>query len=349
MADKKISQLTALTGPGNSDELAIVDTGASETKKITYSNLFSGTSGAVIANTSNIATNTSSMATVQTSYDAHADDVSIHFTSNAIWTEFSNTSGAITKNTSSCATLREDLDAIGGDSWVDASSAVWSEINNASEAIIINTSSRAVIQTSYDAHADDTTIHFTNPGFFDQQTDVDHDQITNTHNLTTDIDHNQLTNYSINSHFTSDAIWSSMAFNTDEIIQASSAIINNTSNLSTHTADGTIHFTSNAIWTEFSNSSGAITYNAALSLINYFNQIGTSGAVTANTTHRKNTSNPHSAYTTQTGTASFATVKITGDQSSSGVAYAPNVVFNTTSGGVTASNYTIGSLLVVYE
>jgi Protein of unknown function (DUF2793) len=36
--------------------------------------------------------------------------------------------------------------------------------------------------------------------------DIDHDQLTNTHNLTTDIDHDQLTNYSATEHFTEASI-----------------------------------------------------------------------------------------------------------------------------------------------
>lgn len=39
MANKKISQLTSITSPDNTDVIAIVDTSANETKKITYSNL----------------------------------------------------------------------------------------------------------------------------------------------------------------------------------------------------------------------------------------------------------------------------------------------------------------------
>ncbi len=42
MADKKISQLTALTTQASADELVIVDSSASETKKITVNNLFQG-------------------------------------------------------------------------------------------------------------------------------------------------------------------------------------------------------------------------------------------------------------------------------------------------------------------
>jgi hypothetical protein len=37
--DKKISELTALTTPDNADVLAIVDTDATETKKITWANI----------------------------------------------------------------------------------------------------------------------------------------------------------------------------------------------------------------------------------------------------------------------------------------------------------------------
>lgn len=264
MADKKISELTALNGAATDDELAIVDTDATETKKITFNNLFAGASGAATANTS-------SLATIQTSYDSHSADNSIHFTSNAIWTEFTNSSGAITDNTSTLSTHTAD------NSIHFSSNAIWTEFSNTSGAITdntthssgdgsdhadvaTNTSSMSIIQTNYDAHADDSTIHFT----------------------------------------------------------------------------------SNAIWTEFTNSSGAIVDNT-------LNITGISGAVAANTTHRNDTSDPHGANTTQTGEGSFATIRITGDQSSSGTAYAPNVIFNTTSGGITASNYTIGSLLVVYE
>ena len=39
MADSKISELTALTSPASDDVLAIVDTDAGVTKKITVSNL----------------------------------------------------------------------------------------------------------------------------------------------------------------------------------------------------------------------------------------------------------------------------------------------------------------------
>lgn len=37
-------------------------------------------------------------------------------------------------------------------------------------------------------------------------TDIDHDSLTNTHNLTTDIDHDQLTNFAANEHFTEASI-----------------------------------------------------------------------------------------------------------------------------------------------
>ena len=50
MADSKISELTALTTPASDDVLAIVDTSAGVTKKITISNL--STSSEVVDDTS---------------------------------------------------------------------------------------------------------------------------------------------------------------------------------------------------------------------------------------------------------------------------------------------------------
>ena len=70
-------------------------------------------------------------------------------------------------------------------------------------------------------------------------------------------------------------------------------------------------------------------------------------------THAGDSSDPHGANLTQTGIISSGVISgakmvITGDMSVSGSAYVPNIVYNTTSGGLTASNYTIGTLLAVY-
>ncbi|MAK54903.1 MAG: hypothetical protein CML17_03510 [Pusillimonas sp.] len=50
MADKKISQLTALTTQASADELVIVDSSASQTKRITVNNLFQGIPISVLVN-----------------------------------------------------------------------------------------------------------------------------------------------------------------------------------------------------------------------------------------------------------------------------------------------------------
>ncbi len=52
MADKKISELTALgTTPANDDQFPLVDTDASTTKKVTYTNLKGGISGVIVGDT----------------------------------------------------------------------------------------------------------------------------------------------------------------------------------------------------------------------------------------------------------------------------------------------------------
>ena len=58
MANKKITELTALTTAGASDVLAIVDVaGTAETKKITTSNLLKGISGGILTQVETIVSN----------------------------------------------------------------------------------------------------------------------------------------------------------------------------------------------------------------------------------------------------------------------------------------------------
>ena len=64
-------------------------------------------------------------------------------------------------------------------------------------------------------------------------------------------------------------------------------------------------------------------------------------------THSADSSDPHGANLSQTNLL-IASAAITGDNAASAAAYVPNIVYNTTSGGITASNYPIGTLLVVY-
>lgn len=69
--------------------------------------------------------------------------------------------------------------------------------------------------------------------------------------------------------------------------------------------------------------------------------------------HLADSSDPHGTILTQTninssGTMSGSTILVTSDKTLSGSAYVPNIVFGTVSGSHTASNYTQGSLLVIY-
>lgn len=65
-------------------------------------------------------------------------------------------------------------------------------------------------------------------------------------------------------------------------------------------------------------------------------------------THAADASNPHGVSLTQTNLV-LTSGAIAGDWTTSGAVYIPNILYNTTSGGITASNYPIGSLLVVYS
>lgn len=64
-------------------------------------------------------------------------------------------------------------------------------------------------------------------------TDIDHDSLTNTHNLTTDIDHDQLTNYASNEHFTEASINHTAITNIGTNSHAA---------IDTHIASSSIHF-----------------------------------------------------------------------------------------------------------
>ena len=78
--------------------------------------------------------------------------------------------------------------------------------------------------------------------------------------------------------------------------------------------------------------------------------LDTSGAVD---THFADNTDPHGATLSQTninssGDTNMSGAVISGDNTASGAGYIANTVFATTSGGITASDYPIGSLLVVY-
>jgi len=171
------------------------------------------------------------------------------------------------------------------------------------------------------------TIHASN--YVDNDTtyvssDFDHNSLTNNHNLTTDINHDALTNFAANEHFTEASIdhtaitnigTNSHAAIDSELTSVSGATVSNASNISTNT-------------TVISDLSGA-----------YY-------------THAADTSDPHGATITQTNATitnlSGASIVRTGDVSTSGAAYVPNVIFGTSSGAHTASNYTLGTIMFIY-
>lgn len=110
-----------------------------------------------------------------------------------------------------------------------------------------------------------------------------------------------------------------------------------------HQADTTIHFTSNAIWTQVNlNESNSEETSAAL-ILTSANSEETSAAYLA---HATDSSDPHGVTLTQTRLVATSG-SVTGDITTSGAAYIPNVIFAT---GVpsAASNYPIGTIHIQY-
>lgn len=130
----------------------------------------------------------------------------------------------------------------------------------------------------------------------------------------------------------------------DPIFMAASGAINSNINL----ASSAFYVASAALSNNINLASAAL-YVASAALTSNINL-----ASAAYYTHAADTSDPHGATLTQTGilssgVASCALVKITADFTASAALYVPGFIYNTTSGGITASNYPIGTFLAVYS
>ena len=174
---------------------------------------------------------------------------------------------------------------------------------------------------AYIAHAADNTIHYVDPGFLTAETDPTFQAA-------------------------SAAMISDIAANTGKISYtdaaqfqvASAAVIVNTAKVS---------YTDAA---QFQVASAAIIVNSAkVSYTDAAQYQVTSGAIVA---HLADSTDPHGATLTQTninssGTANASAAIVSGDRTASGAAYISNIVYSEGS-SPTASNYPIGSVLVVY-
>lgn len=116
-------------------------------------------------------------------------------------------------------------------------------------------------------------------------------------------------------------IAASAAYNAE--IGASNAIV-------AHSGDTTIHFTSTALWSSLADVQD-VAYTASNALTN----------------HSADSSDPHGATLTQT-TLNVGTASITSDNDAASTAVVRNIVIDTSSAAHTASNYTQGTLLLIY-
>jgi len=189
------------------------------------------------------------------------------------------------------------------------SNALWTSIN----AVVANAEETSA---AYIAHAADATKHFVSDALWTSITSTSTAYVT--HAASTAI------------HFTSDALWTSINANTTKLAVVSQAAYATSAAYVTHAASNALHFVSDALWA----SINKVVTNAEATSAAYL-------------THAADSSDPHGASLTQTF-ASIGSGAVTADMPTSGAAYIANALYATSSLGITASNYPIGTVLYVY-
>lgn len=296
---------------------------------------------------------------IDTDLSNHTTNTGIHFTSGAIWDELTGTSSAITAHV---ALVNEHIDWTGATQDLDTSGDISGALIYGDGTNLTNlpagTETDPTFQAAsgaYNSHLADNTIHFTSGALWsdiDANTTLAHNSMTLAASATTGglsragqalgyrAATNAQTGYATAAHITA------IEDNTAELTGTSSAVTAHVALVDGHlnwkNSVGTIH-ADNYTNTTYTGGNDITLDGTAMDL-----NTGVSGAISVNTTHRGDSSDPHGATLTQT-ILSLTSGAITGDIATSGAAYIPNVIFNTTSAGITASNYPTGSVLLVYE
>lgn len=203
--------------------------------------------------------------TVNSVFQGHSGDTSIHFSTGQI-------DHGLISNTHNLTT---DIDhnqltnyILGEHRTINDTSVASTDLRSAQNINNISGSLQSDIDTRtvdsiFQGHSGDTSIHF-GTGQIDHglinnthnlTTDIDHNSLTNTHNLTTSIDHNQLTNYVVDEHrVINDSSVASTdlrsAQNIDSISGSLQSDINTralNSEFTGHSGDATVHFTESSI------------------------------------------------------------------------------------------------------
>lgn len=274
-------------------------------------------------------------------YYTHEDDSTIHFTSGAIWTELSSVSGATNTLNTDLTNLSGQHNTLSG-AFESLSGATDSHINLANEHIDWTGATQDLITSgriSAGGATDGVDMGLVAGSATIRGIDSD---VQAYNDLYIRAQGNPQMTISTNGNvlFSNGKVGIGTTSPSEKLevvgtISGSHVISPDIANLSgsyyTHEADDTIHFTSGAIWTSINKN------NTDLDNL--------SGAVD---THLGDSTDPHGTTLTQTH-LSLGSGAITNDQATTGAAYIPNVIFATSSGGITASGYTQGSLLVVYS
>lgn len=156
-------------------------------------------------------------------------------------------------------------------------------------------------------------------GYFKDQTDVDHNSITNTHNLTTDIDHNSITN---THNLTTDI---------------------NHDNLTGFVANEHLDWTQDLGATNINNAN--IT---SLPMANTAFVAGTNCTLSTNTLNVDDAFIKNDADDTSTGKITAANFAVTGDNNTNDSEYVPMVLHGTDATPPTASNFPKGTIYIQY-
>lgn len=179
--------------------------------------------------------------------------------------------------------------------------------------------------------------------FANFEASIDHDNLTNTHNLTTDIDHDALTNFVANEHIDWTADQGATNIHAGNYTDTNTTYTGGT-NL---TLDGTTFNVDDAFLVNNANDTTTGILTAASFVAS--GSSGTSAQWDTGYTHSQDNTQAHSDYLLNSGAdEAVGPLTITADNSSADTAYVPMVLYNTDATPPAASGFPVGTIYVQY-